>query len=1201
MKLKRILSTALTVIMIFTAVIAVIPFTSVKSEAAKATTSNIGKSTLSLKEIETYVAEYLNYNFATPEEMLNHELSLGYLDYSTTANGMYTMYINRYTGFLFYRNNYTGQILTSNPTDIGYRKLADNTKYDIMSQISVRLYETADDSKVGVYTSTEWAALYGQISVEIISGGLRVNYTVGDTTERFLLPAMINATAFSEQIIYPIVEYFEEKFEEYIPGKAEKFKGNPQYDFTADRGYIDLNGVDAYRTAIKDILANHSKENPTEAAELQSIFQDFVNIASAYTVYDPEDTVTDETREKYNKAYPLYAEGTAVAVIDLDPDILPYTTQRTYSRIIANYCTEYTLEKMFEHEEESGYVHKAVPKPYVKCAIEYTFNDDGSLSVCIPSNSITFDESIYTLDYISPLKYFGAGNMTDDGFIFFPDGSGTVVEFTDFYNPATGKMLNISGAAESIFGIDYCYSSITGAHREQVTMPVYGLVGTTTPSKTTQDALAYRGIFDTDTVKSGYFAILEEGAPLAKLNFFSNVNAHKFGNIYASYNPYPKDKYEFKGVSVGSATSYTMVAKTKYSGSYVTRITMLHDALIGDAMYGDGNYCDTTYVGMANYYRNYLKENGTLELLETINEDLPLYVEALGSMTILTKVLTFPVEEEIPLTTFDDVITMYNEFANAKKRVKTLIDEYQKKALEEENELVKEEYISNVAKYKDLLTKIENVKNVNFRLTGFANDGMYYTYPTKASWQQVLGGKKAFQHLVNEGKRISKIEGQNLGIYPEFDFLYISNTALFDGISQSSAGARMVDNRYASKQLYNAILQEFETFYTMVVSSDKIDGLYTKFNEDYSQYGAEGLSVSTLGSDVNSNFDKDNSINRDEARENIVALLQRMNVIDGYDLMIDKGNIYATKYASHILNIATDSSHFKFSSYTVPFVGMILHGYVSYSGEPLNYSGSMNYEILRSIENGAAPQFILCYQNTSHMKEDEQLNKYYGVSYETWYDDILLTYSELNSQIGGLQNHEIVDHETVISERVQEDHEYKANYTKLEAEFFSLLEAEIDAKINAKYDELRADGDLRSKIVIVFSEKELTAQFRMITADTNFVFNKESFKVKYDELVARYTDEYVGSEDERYNVEIDIDGVENYESKYSFYTTSECQDDNYISTEYTLDNDKVVIVTYQRGDDVVRFILNYNIYTVNVRLDGVVYTLDKYDYVRIEG
>ena len=55
-----------------------------------------------------------------------------------------------------------------------------------------------------------------------------------------------------------------------------------------------------------------------------------------------------------------------------------------------------------------------------------------------------------------------------------------------------------------------------------------------------------------------------------------------------------------------------------------------------------------------------------------------------------------------------------------------------------------------------------------------------------------------------------------------------------------------------------------------------------------------------------------------------------------------------------------------------------------------------------------------------------------------------------------------------------------------------------------------------------------------------------------------------------------------------------------MKTDYTCDLGNVVIVTYSNGTDSVSFILNYNIYDVEVRLEsGEVITLGKYEYREI--
>ena len=79
--------------------------------------------------------------------------------------------------------------------------------------------------------------------------------------------------------------------------------------------------------------------------------------------------------------------------------------------------------------------------------------------------------------------------------------------------------------------------------------------------------------------------------------------------------------------------------------------------------------------------------------------------------------------------------------------------------------------------------------------------------------------------------------------------------------------------------------------------------------------------------------------------------------------------------------------------------------------------------------------------------------------------------------------------------------------------------------------------------------------------------------------------------------------VYEYRSAYKLVTGSAADADDYRYTKYTNDSGNVVIVTYERTvngvTDTVRFILNYNTFGVNVRLDGEVYPVDKYGYYKI--
>jgi hypothetical protein len=100
----------------------------------------------------------------------------------------------------------------------------------------------------------------------------------------------------------------------------------------------------------------------------------------------------------------------------------------------------------------------------------------------------------------------------------------------------------------------------------------------------------------------------------------------------------------------------------------------------------------------------------------------------------------------------------------------------------------------------------------------------------------------------------------------------------------------------------------YESLFAIVVSPDSLDALYEKFNKRYSKFDIDNLSVATLGSEINSNFDTKNSINREDSLKYTKNLLAKMS--EDYSLMVDVGNVYAMRYVDHVLNAPNDSSHY---------------------------------------------------------------------------------------------------------------------------------------------------------------------------------------------------------------------------------------------------------------------------------------------------
>ena len=1177
MNIKRILSSVLVAVMLLSAVSVILP---VQAQAAHH--SSVSSTQLTTDEVAKIVEDYQKAEYTSLEEMFQADLALDRLDYAT--NGTYSIYVNRYTGVLYYRNNTTGEMLSSN----SYNFKGAGGVDELTSQVSVSYATISNTENNNTLYSSTWAAKYNQISVSKIDNGLRVSYAIGDTANRCLLPIIIEASEFEKDILRPMFETLYETMKEEL---GEKYAIN----------YFDESGKYYNEETVKGERFLHTMSIRRFSQDFESKMGDYKYYMQGIGAYNEAErlkvTKVEDIMNAINIVFNSYnPHNPSYSKFEYDPNTTPEITLQGYAvyevknanysqmavraKYIQNYCPDYTFEMMYEDEEFCGYEYVYEPKPVFRCTLEYTFNEDGSLSVRLPSNSIVFDETEYILKSITPLQYFGAANFSDEGYIFLPDGSGSIIQFEDFRDSNIAMSSSLT-----FYGNDFCYSEISGAHKQPLTMPVYGIASQ-------KDAAG-------NATGLGYFAILEEGASMAAINVRYRSKTFSEGAVYTTFTPYPSDKFDLSDtISVGGNQSYSIVSESKYSGSYVTRYVMLTDSEIS----GVTTY-DATYIGMANYYRNYLVKNGTITALTNVSDDLPLYLEALGSLEVVEKILTFPVNVSKPITTFEDVATIYKDLGNAKQKMLDKAAEYDALAAgEEDNNELRESYEQTAADYRRLAEEIVNIDNVNFKLTGFSNGGLYYTYPTKVKWERVVGGKRGFKELLEIAKENTDADS-TFGVYPDFDFQYINNTSMFDGVGKRNTISRMVDNRYASKQVYSSVTGEYDTIYAMIVSPDALDRLYDKFIKKYGKYDATGISVSTLGSDLNSNFDKDNPVSRDDAQGYVTALLDRIANQSNYDVMMSQGNIYAVKYADHILGVCTDSSYYRYSSYTIPFIGMILHGYVNYAGNALNYSGSPDYDLLRSIENGAAIYYVIGYQNTDLMKDDEELNKYYSVSYENWFDDIVEKYALINAQIGDLQDFKIVNHEVLVGERVIDESEQVANLEALKNEFIKEFELALQQAIDAKLVELRQENDYSKRISVSADIDALVAlahEMFELEADETL---PESFKASLEAVLASFRKEYDVTDVDAANVvTVSVDTL-NYESDYQYVTGSTARDDDYEYTDYTVDNDLIVMVTYAHEDGRTRsFILNYNIYSVEVTLEegAEPIVIEKYNFVRID-
>ena len=937
-------------------------------------------TTAPAEEEETEI-DYTTEVYATPEDKLA-TMKLN------TTKGNFQIYSDEKSGEVAVKDLRSGQIMFTNPYDVGAATASTEKKYEVLSQIIVKYTENGRDKE---YTSYEYAALRDQIKVKNIKNGIRVEYTIGREEARRLVPRMIRQDRFEELILKPVLEYYD--------------NDENNFYYRQFKNYYQLKGLEF---CASDRLK----------ADLLAAFP-IVAKMNVY-VFDPTATVTEQEKRE---------------------------------ETIKTACPNYSYEEMDYDHQLTEYVSEDENPPVFKMALEYTLGEDG-FSVRLPTNGLRFDESKFQVTDLEVLPFMGAGNNNYEGYTFYPDGSGALFAFEDL------KDINTTAVSNKVYGVDYAYHEISGNFQQAVRYPVFGIMektryydcqvfdeklgetvttringmiydalikaqedgNTTSPLYKKYGALLSSEI--TEVVEDrGFVAIIEEGDALTQLvNYHAGV-LYPYDTVKMNFNPRPKDSYNIAdAISVGSNKEWTVVSNRKYVGNYKVHYIMLTDEKVAaEKQLADGSYYKAGWLGMAFAYRDYLEGKGLLQRLtaEQTSGDIPLYIESFGSLKTVEKILSIPVSVKKPLTSTEDIVTMYEELSKA------------------------------------------GATNINFKLTGYANGGMFATMPYNLKWEKAVSKDMTMQELFDYA---AGLESGELGLFPEFDFSYVTNTKAFDGLSLRKHAVKTIDDRYTSKRMYSATQQKYDSYYQLAISPAYFSHFYEKLMAKYLGYdNVSGISVGSLGNALNSDFDEDEPYNREDSKSFVKKALSYIKGEgdNALEVMVDGGNAYTWQFADHILGASIDSSHYIRASYSVPFLGVVLHGYTNFTGSPLNMEGDLNYAKLKAMENGASVYFTLSYQNTQNLKENELLSQYYSIRYDIWFDDVVEIYNELNSNMKDLQGMIIVDHQFLTGMRVPDTDELKSD---IDSEFDSVLDfqnnkAEYEEKLKAE-----AVADARDQI-----------------------------------------------------------------------------------------------------------------------------------------
>ena len=263
---------------------------------------------------------------------------------------------------------------------------------------------------------------------------------------------------------------------------------------------------------------------------------------------------------------------------------------------------------------------------------------------------------------------------------------------------------------------------------------------------------------------------------------------------------------------------------------------------------------------------------------------------------------------------------------------------------------------------QDLLARMKSkgVNNIDIRYLGALRGGTNAQTAGRLKLALRLGGRKDLQKLTD----FTTAQGHSL--YLDTTLLSVreqgslsGNTAL-NIESETATASRTVGERVYTQKLLRLSLLE-----------NSIIGVL----KDARKLSPDGICVSDVSSLLYSDYAQGYTGRMQAmelARENLPALsTDRL-------LMVDTGYFYAVRYADCVSGLPqTSAVPERDRLYTcVPFVQMILHGTLDYSGTPVNLAENSVRTQLRAVEYGCCPSYTWCFSRSGGEKlcYEEQLN-----------------------------------------------------------------------------------------------------------------------------------------------------------------------------------------------------------------------------------
>lgn len=293
----------------------------------------------------------------------------------------------------------------------------------------------------------------------------------------------------------------------------------------------------------------------------------------------------------------------------------------------------------------------------------------------------------------------------------------------------------------------------------------------------------------------------------------------------------------------------------------------------------------------------------------------------------------------------------------------------------------------------DMLVRMKNkgINNISIRYTGVFSGATDSKAIEDSKILSKLGGTDGLSELY------SYVSAQKMSLF--LDVNLFSDASGFSGTG--AVDIKKNHSLYASENRIAEYIDETVKSRELRKLS-KLSKVVSQVLADTRYYSFSGFCFNDVGSMLYSDFSL-NGMLREEAADTIQKSIAPLST--GHSTMAVKGNFYMLKNIDSVIDLPFKASAAQSGAYySVPFVELILHGIVDYSGEPINTDINIEESLLRYIEYGACPHFEWNYDSLVNNTENDPF----------YYDNTINTaaefYTKANEMLNDLRDARMTDH-----------------------------------------------------------------------------------------------------------------------------------------------------------------------------------------------